>query len=211
MEESKLTRDFPSNSDKSKKERPLTNDSQKTPELPKCTPIAKGTKTKKSFLSDFLGGGIRDVGEFIVNDILIPAAKSTLYEIITGGASMSLFGERRKGNNPAYRDGGRTYISYNNCANNGNDRRDLSRTARARHEFDAIGFDSRTEAEEVLSGLVDQTIEYGAATVANFYELSGVDSSYTDRKYGWTNLRDAYTERSRNKYVIVFPPAKPLD
>jgi len=210
MAESKLTRDFPSNSDKSKREQ-ASVEKQKAPELPKCSPVARGTKTKKSFLSSFLGEGIKDVGGFILNDILIPAAKSTLYEIITGGASMSLFGERRKGNNPSYRDGGRTYISYNNCSNANNAPRDLSRTARARHDFDDIGFDSKFEAEEVLSALVDQVIEYQSATVANFYELSGIESNFTDRKYGWTNLREAYVERSRNKYVIVFPQAKPLD
>ena len=53
-------------------------------------------KTKKSFLSKFLGEGAKDVGGFILNDILIPAAKSTLYEIITGGASMSLWGNDGK-------------------------------------------------------------------------------------------------------------------
>jgi len=213
MSESKLTRDFPSNSDKSKREQ-ISVEPQKTPELPKCNPIARGTKTKKSFLSGFLGEGAKDIGSFVINDILIPAAKSTLYEIITGGASMSLFGERRKGNNPTYRDGGRTYISYNNCSNpnaNNNAPRDLSRTARARHDFDDVGFDSKLEAEEVLSALVDQIIDYDAATVANFYELSGIDSNFTDRKYGWTNLREAYVERSRNKYIIVFPQTKPLD
>lgn len=214
MKETKLTRDFPSNSDKSKVQKEAPEEGRVPPEIPKCQPIAHGAKTKKSFLSKFLGEGAKDVGGFILNDILIPAAKSTLYEIITGGASMSLWGERRKGNNSTYRDGGRSYVRYDNYHNKGDDRREgreMSRTARARHDFDDIGFNTRGEAEGVLSALVDQTIEYRAATVANFYELSGIESTFTDCNYGWTDLRDAYTERSRNKYIIVFPTPKPLD
>lgn len=212
MKETKLTRDFPSNSDKSKSQKETPEKIQKVPEIPKCQPIAHGTK--KSFFSKFLSDGIKDVGSVVLNDILIPAAKSTLYDIIIGGASMSLWGERRKGNDSIYRDGGRTYVRYDKHYNKGDDRREgreISRTARARHDFDDIGFNTRDEAEDVLSALVDQTIEYRAATVANFYELSGIDSTFTDCNYGWTDLRDAYTIRSRNKYIIVFPPPKSLD
>ena len=212
MKESKLTRDFPSNSDKSKVQKEAPEEGRVPPEIPKCQQIAHGAKKKKSFLSKFLGEGAKDVGGFILNDILIPAAKSTLYEIITGGASMSLFGERRKDNNSTYRNGGRTYIRYDGYYNHkGEYRREMSRGARARHDFDDIGFSTRGEAEAVLSALVDQTIEYRAATVANFYELSGVESNFTDHNYGWTDLRDAYTERSRDRYIIVFPTPKPLD
>jgi len=208
MKEAKLARDFPSNSEKSKREQePEKN--QKPPEIPKCKQIVQGSKTKKSFLNNFLGEGLKDVGGYLWHDVLIPAAKATLYEIITGGASMSLFGERRRGSNSTYREGGRTFINYNACSRD--ERRDLSQTERARQDFDSIGFNSKYEAEEVLSALVDQTIEYGSATVANLYELSGITANFTDRNYGWTNLRDAYTERSRNKYIIVLPQAKPLD
>ena len=52
----------------------------------------------------------------------------------------------------------------------------ISRDDRARHEFGNIIYTSRGEAEEVLSHLVDLTIEYGEATVAAFYELSNIES-----------------------------------
>lgn len=87
----------------------------------------------------------------------------------------------------------------------------FSRGSRARHDFDDILFESRGEAEDVLSYLVDLTIDYGVASVADFYDLSGIESQFTDNKYGWTNLRDACIDRVRNGYIIRLPQAKPLD
>ena len=80
----------------------------------------------------------------------------------------------------------------------------FSRGSRARHDFDDILFESRGEAEDVLSHLVDLTIDYGVASVADFYDLSGIESQFTDNKYGWTNLRDAeVTESMRDAYRVM--------
>ena len=71
-------------------------------------------------------------------------------------------------------------------------------------------FTNKWEAEDVVAHLVDMILEYGEATVRSFYELSNIEADYTDDRYGWTNLRDAYVERTRNGYVIVFPQTRPL-
>lgn len=223
MEEKKLTRgdglDFPSNSDKPKARR----ESQE-PKREKQVAVVKGrvTKQKKSlgakFSETFFGDDTKSVGDYIVHDVLIPAMKATMSDMVSGGIEMLLFGERRGSN--TRRDGGKSYISYSSYygdgrRNNDRDNRDrgsnYSRTSRARHDFDDIVFESRGEAEEVLSHLVDLTIDYGVASVADFYDLSGIESQFTDNKYGWTTLRDACTDRVRAGYVIRLPQAKPLD
>jgi hypothetical protein len=48
-------------------------------------------------------------------------------------------------------------------------------------------------------------------SVADFYDLVGVDGTYTDNKYGWTNIRNAYVNRVRDGYVIKLPRAISLD
>ena len=53
---------------------------------------------------------------------------------------------------------------------------------------------------------------YGLVSVADFYELVGVPSNYTDNNYGWSNLRNAYVDRLRDGgYIIKLPRAFQLD
>ena len=220
MNESKLVRSSltdlaPNNSDKAKRE-----PEKKPEERKKLAPIVKGkvVKQKKSMLDkfkeSFLGDG-ENIGEYIVYDILVPAFRNTISEMGFGVIDM-LFGDGRDRGRGSrvIRDRGRSYVSYNSVSDrrwpSRDDRREIDRGTRSRHNFENIIFDSRGEAEDVLSHLVDLTIQYGEATVAAFYELSNSESDYTDSRYGWTNLRDAYTERARGGYIIKFPQVRPL-
>lgn len=60
---------------------------------------------------------------------------------------------------------------------------------------------------EVLSDLAER---YEVATVADLYDAAGLSSDYTDRKWGWTDLRDAQIVRVRTGYLIQLPPPVPL-
>ena len=84
------------------------------------------------------------------------------------------------------------------------ERREPSLRNRSRHNFDDIILDSRGEAEEVLSHLVDLVDDYGMASVADLYDLVGITSNFTDNKYGWTNLSSASVSRVRDGYLIDF-------
>lgn len=225
MNEGKLARSslndlVPNNSDKAARIKP--NDAKKaTAEKKKLAPIVKGkvVKQKQSafgkFKESFLGES-GDIREYVVYDILVPAFRNTVSDMGFGVIEM-LFGTGRergryRGDSRVVRDRGRSYVSYNNASSDRGrgGRRDMDNGDRARHNFENVIFDSRGEAEDVLSHLVDLTIEYQEATVAAFYELSNIESTHTDNNYGWTNLRDAYTERVRNGYIIKFPQPRPL-
>lgn len=224
MNESKLTRSslndlVPNNSDKAARDKDQIPEKRK-----KLAPVVKGTVIKKKktvltkFKESFLGEG-GNIGEYVVYDVLVPAFRNTISDMGFGIIEM-LFGNGRdrgrgSGDTRVIRDRGRSYISYNSVSDRDRgrdryDRRDIDRGDRARHDFDNVIFTSRGEAEEVLSNLVDLTIEYGEATVAAFYELSNIESTHTDNKHGWTNLKDACTERVREGYAIRFPPTRPL-
>lgn len=210
-EESKLTRSsldsmIPSNAKTAKP--------QESQERKKLAPVVKGkvSKQKKSvgqkFKEAFLGDTTKSVSEYLLYDILVPTLKNMLSEMISGGTDMFLFGERRRGSSPPRNRAFSSYDKY--YQSSANDKAEPNRNAKVQHDFDDIVFDSRGEAEAVLSSLVDLTIEYGQASVMNFYDLSGVPSSYVDDGFGWSNLRSAYTDRIRNGYVIRFPSVKSL-
>ena len=52
---------------------------------------------------------------------------------------------------------------------------------------------------------------YGLVSVADLYDLVGIAGSYTDNKYGWTDIRNASVVRVRDGYVIKLPRALPLN
>ena len=115
-------------------------------------------------------------------------------------------------NSGIVRDRGKSYVSYNSVQNDNRrgSKRDFDNNSRARHNFENIIFTNKWEAEDVLAHLVELSIEYGEATVRSFYELSNIEADYTDDRYGWISLRDAYVDRTRDGHVIIFPPTRPL-
>ena len=173
----------------------------------------------KSITDNVFADDTKSVGSYILYDILLPAAKSMISEMVGGGIEMLLFGERRGGKN-IRRDGVRSsvtsYGDYYNDDRNSRGRepsrgREMSRTARSRHDFDEIIIPTRGEAEQVLDKLVDLTIQYHEATVADLYELTNVATEFTDRKYGWRSLKYAEVKRYRNGYIIDLPQTELLD
>ena len=220
--ESKLVRNSlndlaPNNSDKAAK-----GDKTEGKEKKKLAPlVSKGSVVKKKrtvadkFKDAFLGES-ENLGDYIMYDVLVPAFRDTVSEM-GFGIIERLFGNGRssRSRGSVVRDRGRSYVSYNSSSRNDrdrgrDDRRDIDKGSRARHSFANVVFTNKWEAEDVLAHLVDMILEYGEATVRSFYELSNIEADYTDDRYGWTNLRDAYVERTRNGYVIVFPQTRPL-
>lgn len=208
-----LANNFPANNKTSK-----TNISpEKKPEEKKVEKIIKGTvkMQKKSFgkkiAETFLEDDTKSVGSYILYDVMIPAAKELINEMVGGAVEMLLFGERRRGTH-TMRDRNKSYTNYNSVSYRGNQdsgnqrpERNISRNGRARHDFGEIVLDTRGEAEVVLSNLVDLTIDYRLATVADLYGFLGIESNFTDEKYGWTDLRDARVSRVRGGYLIDLP------
>ena len=47
--------------------------------------------------------------------------------------------------------------------------------------------------------------------MADFYELAGIESEWTDEKYGWGELSEARVERVRNGYIVALPKPEPID
>lgn len=206
-----INADYPSNSHKKKEA--AANEEKRVEKVITGSVVKKKKTFGKKLAESFLGDESRNVGEYIIHDVLIPATKEMVSEMIKGGIEMLLFGERRT--RGTKRD--RSYVSYGSYyKDDRRDRdrreRDISRTGRARHDFDEIILENRGEAEEVLARLSDLVYDYGMASVADLYDLVGITGDFTDHKYGWTELdtSNSYVSRVRGGYMINLPRTRPL-
>jgi hypothetical protein len=204
---------YPSNSYKAKE---TVKDEKEEPK--KVEKVVKGkvvTKKKslgRRFWDTFVGEDIADIGNYLIHDVLVPAAKSTITDMVQSIPELLFYhGEHRPSR--SRRDGGRTRVSYEKCydSDRRGDRRELSREDRARHNFDDIILESKRDADEIIERLIDIIDEYGQATVADLYDLVGVTEAYTDRSYGWTNLRKATWRHVSEGYMLVLPKPVLLD
>lgn len=213
--------EFPPNT-KLTRESPLEN--KEEPKKIKKVIEGKVVRRKKPWharVSEvFIGGDSKTVGSYLLYDVLLPATKDTIADLMSQGVERMLFGEvRSTSRRPGARRGSSNgYVSYNRYSVNTppweRDRREpksSSRRARATHDFDEIILDTRVEAEEVIDRLFDLVSQYESATVADLYDLLGVESEYTDRKWGWTDLRGADAIRVPRGYKLKLPRAEPLD
>ena len=195
--------EYKSNSHKSKE---LTKNE---PTKKVVKPIAKATTKKKNKLAEtFISEDASNIKSYILMDVLVPAIKKAVIDIVTDGISMLFYGDTSHGNKRSSTSA--SYVSYNRYSDR--DRRD-DRTSygRSRYSYDDIILQSRGEAEEVLDRMSEMIDTYGIVSVADMYDLVGIATNYTDNKYGWTNLRNAEPIRVSNGYMLKLPKAGPID
>lgn len=186
----------------------------KTEERQKLKKVVKGAvKTKKKsdlhkFADIFISEDVENVKSYILMDLVIPGVKKILFDIITDGADMFLFGGngRHKRNSPS------SSVSYRSYYDQKDDRRysDNRPKVKSRYEREDIILDSRGEAQEVLERMSELIDTYGMVTVADLYDLIGKTCEYTDNNYGWMNIRNAEAVRVRDGYMLKLPKALPI-
>lgn len=183
---------------------------KENPEIPekKIEPLTKGVRKKQNFWKRMFKNDDSDtVWGYVLYDVLLPAAKKTLYEMVNGGLGIVLFKDPYKSGSRFTRVGDTTRIRYEGFSKEPS--RSTTRIDRARHSFDTIKIETRGEAQDVLARMVDIVQEYGLVTVADFYALVGITSEYTDRDWGWTSLETAGVERLRYEDGYIINLEKP--
>lgn len=200
--------DYKPNSHKSKEFQRKDDKPDKKVEKIVSGSVKSKKKSEIQKLTDvFISEDASNVKSYILMDVLVPAIKKAISDIVVNGIDMILYGETGH-----TKKSKASKVSYGKYYEKDNDRRDYSSSrTRTGYEYDDIILDNRGEAEEVLSRM-DELIEtYGSASVADFYDLVGVTGNYTDNKYGWTNIRNATVVRVRDGYLLKLPRALPLD
>ena len=155
----------------------------------------------------FISEDAANVKSYIVMDVIVPAIKDVLSNVVKDSIDMILFGGTTRRGSGSSRKTNAEYVSYNRFSDRRDDRRYDSRsTIASRYNFDDITLDSKAEADEVLERMDELLDTYGMVTVADLCDLVGISCEYTDNKYGWTNLRNAKVVRLRgNEYMLDLP------
>lgn len=196
--------DYKANSHRSKEQ-------QKLPEK-KIEPVVKGKVTKKKnnvrkLTDTFVSEDIQNVKSYVLMDVLVPAIKKAISDIVTNGIDMILYGESGR----STRKTNASTVSYRNYYDNRRDDRYSSSRTRTGYSYDDVVLETRSEAEDVLTRMDELIDTYGVVSVADMYDLVGISCNYTDNKYGWTNLRNAEPVRVRDGYMLKLPKALPID
>lgn len=184
-------------------------------EKKKVEKVISGTAKRKQksgtnkLVDTFISEDASSVKNYILMDVLVPAIKNALADIIINGVNMTLFGDTKRSSSG--RRSASDRVSYNKYYRDDDRPASSAIGNRISYDFDDVVLDTRGEAEEVLSSMDDLLATYNAVTVADMYDLVGTSCNYTDNKYGWTNLRNAEIVRVRDGYKIKMPKAIPLD
>ena len=203
--------DYPSNSHISKEEK---KEDKKIEKVVSGNVIQKKKSFGKKMAGVFLEDDTKSVWQYLLYDVLIPAAKSTISDMVSSGVEMLLFGSTRGRPNKRNNDkttGSLYYLNYSSCYDKPTRPNNINNLNRARMDFNDIILESRGEAEDVLTHLFDLVDRYGVASVADLYELVGIAGNFTDNKYGWTNLSSASVTRVRDGYLVNLPKPTPID
>ena len=201
--------EYKTNSNKSKLEKENSIEDHKVEKVVTGKVITKKKSGFQKFTDEFISEDAKNIKSYVFGEVLIPAIKKAISDIVTDGIDMILYGSSGRGARRSTAD----KVSYRNYY----DRKDPRPVDRydsgygSSYSYDDIILNSRGEAEDVLSRMDELMETYGLVRVADLYDLVGISGSYTDNKYGWTNIRNAQIVHVRDGYMIKMPRAIPID
>lgn len=164
-----------------------------------------GQKVRDAFIAD----EAKDVKSYLVFDIIIPAIKETIRNLVVNTIDISLFGKAR-GRRDTEQRGGSTYVAYDRAYGGGrpDDRRSVKQdTAVLRvNELDRVTFNNKADAIDVLAHLFESIEEYHVASVADFLAAANLPVSHIHHKWGWYDLSGASVEEDPDGgYYVKLP------
>ena len=186
---------------------------QETKARNKPAVTGKVKKVKKGLLERLVVGmlgpdGIPAISEYLNREIVVPALKEVFVNSVTSAVNMMVYKSgdhtppRNYGGNPRqhwqaqstnYTEAYKPKSNYASPAS-----AQPSAKSRRSNFVDAYTIDKRHEAVFILDSLKEQATLYGRVAVADYYDMLGVEPTYTDNTYGWD-------EDDLNRYAKVVP------
>ena len=193
---------FPSNSADRKVEEPAV------PARPRVRQIAKGHRRQRSRLrQELVTEDVRTVGSDVMSDVILPAVKDLVFDIVSESFSRVLFGRSRTPSRS--RSTGYTSYQQSYPGSTPYSSARQSATVRAyRPAWEPVVVATRQEASLVLQSMAEIRDEYGSVSVADLYGLIGVTPEYTDENRGWTNpgaFEGVHIRRTSGGYLLNLP------
>lgn len=183
----------------------------------------KPTKVKHSLFGRLISGmvgpeGLPGIGAYVNDEIIKPAIKNIIVDAVTSGINMVMHGDRggqSRGSGRQYPGSSRAPYRPSTQYNNNYRGQEPQQQERVivnagRGGIEEYNITDRFDAAHVLTTLTELADMYDRVSVADYYDLIGVPSKYTDNNHGWT--MDTITRSTivpvRGGYVIKFPPVE---
>lgn len=194
------------NSHKSKEE-------QKTEEKRAVKVVSGSVKTRKrgelrKLTDTFISEDVRNVKSYVLTDVIVPAVKKVIVDIVTDGIHMIFYGGTKR------TEGSRfdrpSYVNYSKISSGDSSRPSYASSATSYRSEDLV-FETRADAEEVLANMDAIVERYGVVRVLDLYDMVQKTCDHTANKYGWTSTRSAEIQRIADGYVIRMPRPMPIE
>ena len=172
----------------------------------------------RRFREQFAGDDAKTVGQVLLFDVVVPATKNLLFDLVREGAQRLLFGGSRPAQSSVIGTvlGSRT--SYSSFSKPQTVQTPTQASAgmtpeqRAMHDFSGVIFPTREQATLVIDTLSDYIENFGTVSVNDFYAAIGESPTFTSVKYGWTSLAQAQVRHiGRDGYLLEMPKPKLLE
>lgn len=168
-----------------------------------------GDKLKETFIAE----DARDVGDYILWDILVPTIKRTIRDIIVGSADRIFLGTGTSSSQNLVRERGVTRVVTRNDYSAISSRKSTvssvpaAKTVGRSPNFglNDVIFEAYDDAANVLDRMVDYLETYGVVRVEDFFDLVGKSTPYTSQNWGWNSLSSASIVTVRGGYFIKLP------
>lgn len=161
--------------------------------------------------ADIFISEVSNVKSYILLEVLVPAIKKAISDIVTNGIDMILYGETGRTRNKSSTVSKVSYQRYYDRTDE--QRRDYSTSsARNGFDYDELIFPTRGDAEAVLDAMNEIISQYGVVSIMDLYDLANVSmDNYAANKYGWTDISGCKSIRVRDGYVLKLPRALPIN
>lgn len=193
-------------------------------EKPKVEKVVTGEIVQKpkgvgrKFKDVFFGGDAKQAAGYVAADVLLPALRNLIVDMVTKGLENLVYGQSRRrppggGYNYSARYQG---VQYDRPLMDPRDPRTRSPMSIAprgrtnRHEMNDIVIASKEEAELVVERLSDILDKYDVVSLADLYDLLGLGTSHIDNKWGWTYLGNVQVRQIRQGYLLELPPLEEI-
>lgn len=194
------------NSYKSKEEQKTAPPEKKVGKVISGSAKSKKKGEMQKFADVFISEDVSNVKSYIFMEVIVPAIKKAISDVVTNGIDMILYGESGK----TRRNSTTTKVSYGKYYNG--DREPRRNPPRTGFDYDDIIFENRGDAESVLDAMNEIISQYGVVSVGDLYDLADVSTdNFTVNKYGWTDIRGCKAKRVRDGYILELPKATPIN
>lgn len=178
--------------------------------------VSKSAKVSKKgpikrMISKLFADDFEDIKTGIISDTLVPAIRDMIFDAITNGLSMSLYGNTYSGSKKRRNGSGGT--DYSRISSTGGRDRLKDRRESSAVMGDLV-FEEKDDAISVMDNIMDMMETYDLVSVADVYSAAGIHTTPTDNKYGWDNINDMSKMkivRSGRDWCLKLPRPYPID